>query len=542
MARGLENLLAKIDENPRQTLVSRYLALIADIKDEVERAEFALALAERLVINNTNEALRIAHMVYETGRHQTRALRVVIACFEQKGRAGKVAVLKLELEKLEQELSAGSVDGASRASLQLPGFRIEDLDDSDMAPRHLAPGVVGSSPLPPDAFRQARSEDTRVADLDLSGNEGMFDGEASHAVDLLFQDERALEATPQKAEEVSLDLAEGVLARLRGRPGDTVLPPGSSFPGGERRSGTIVSQIDLGPPSAQPQRTVKLDEMPRVTLDESRQEQGLPQESVVPPPANALSGARGTAPSEIFDRFFAAGKFVEAEVVLESSRSEEHHEWWQLRRLKLDFARQQFIAPKAVSQDQVVVNSQAATNDLPQPFSGDFRKGIMTEMLSLAEREWIHPSINSERSEGPSVPLRLLSALRSLPHETPADEVQLFEVLQGLFPGGGNDQVLHLLHEKSLTRKSPAWFGFYLDSLMSCGYARKVVAESVLMTLKWSTDRPLPLEWVRVIWQRLPRAWHELGSSGFSWSEEDGTRMFVQLMNKRPRLQVKHFL
>lgn len=96
---------------PTPTLVNRYLALIAEIVDEREKQAHALALAEALIEHDKDQALAIAHMVYQADLGSTRALDVMIDVMTAKGRLGKAEVLRNERAKL----------GARKTTEVLPG-------------------------------------------------------------------------------------------------------------------------------------------------------------------------------------------------------------------------------------------------------------------------------------------------------------------------------------------------------------------------------------------------------------------------------------
>lgn len=572
MARGLEKILEKIGENPRQTLIGRYLSLIADIKDEDDRASHALALAEQLVGTKTDDALRIAYMVYESGRHLTRALKIVIQCFEDKGRAGKVAVLKLELEKLEKELQDETPEESRRRQKPLPDLSYGGEKSAGQFSLNNRSEVSSLFPVQPV---NAKREDTRMAELDL-GDLEQNDSSAEDAVDLLFPDHK--DGRVVQGEDVSilpeLDLAEGFLANLSGRPGDTVLPGlPAHFSAGkdDERSGTMVSRVipkeqmqgqyrahDIPRP---PVQTVKLEDIPRISLDGPSRVSGF----VAP---SEPRQARGAAPSEIFDRFFAAGKLAEAEVVLESSRADSHFEWWRSRRERLD---KELLAAKAVVSEvsrpaappafagqgpvtytvptlpvlHLTAEKTAATREpAGKPFSGDFRKGVTTEILRIADRLTRQTSLDEKdlvlETRGnmrDRIPDAMMRRLLSQPLETPGEIQLFFDLLQGISAGRGGDDLLSLMEKRDLRRSSPAWFGFYLDTLLNCGFARKALAESVLLA-----NQHQGLTWIRVIWHRLPQIWDQLGTEGFLWSEEDGTKEFVAQIKKRPKPLLKQFL
>lgn len=608
MAKGLDKILEKISDNPRQTLVGRYLSLIADIPDEDERAGFALDLAETIAKSKPDDALKISFMIYQAGRHRVRSLQIVIGCFEAKGRAGKVAVLKMELEKLLAE--KGDSPGEPEKRPVKPGQSKPIFSENSVQEYGSAHSVVQFSinevsKIQPfkEAFQGGPSEDTRMAELDL----GDFQEDASenHTVGFLFpgnqesavhvvQEAKAPKVPkvePAKAEP-DLQIAEGFFAGFTGRPGDTVLPvmPSRMQDDFEGDSGTVVSLIEF-PDNIHknlPGKTVNLNDLPRVTLDKpsKREVPGLrasqPSPEVEPSLARksperqdrhavvVKSKPRTAAPSEVFDRFFNSKRFEEAESILEHSVSDRGFDWWRSRyeRLQsLNAAGYKFglghivLPPLAPAQGSEVFVSMKLGDSLIahpdvvarpnsgipkpaadkesanlQPFSGDFRKGVMTEILQISDNI---PNLAADATPGESkgeLPAGLLKRLIAMPVDTAEHSRVFFELMQGLFAAAPDATLLRLIERKSLQYRDTFWFGLYLDALLRCGYGRKIIAESVIVSEKHPT-----LSWLRVIWRRLPLAWDLMGVEGFMWSEDDGVRDFLEKISRRGRQRLKSY-
>ena len=102
MSQGLKRMLSRISDNPKSTLIDRYLVLVSELPTEVEKSEHVLALAESLVDKSPNNSLRIAQMVHHAEPENLRAFDVLIAAFESLGKIAKAGVLRLEKEKVER--------------------------------------------------------------------------------------------------------------------------------------------------------------------------------------------------------------------------------------------------------------------------------------------------------------------------------------------------------------------------------------------------------------------------------------------------------
>lgn len=99
--RGLDGILQRIRQGASKTLVDRYLALVAEIAGEREKAERSLDLAEALQTQGmTDDALAVAAMAHAADRANIRALDLMIAAMETKGRHAKADVLRTERNRI----------------------------------------------------------------------------------------------------------------------------------------------------------------------------------------------------------------------------------------------------------------------------------------------------------------------------------------------------------------------------------------------------------------------------------------------------------
>lgn len=222
--KGLDQFLAKIRENPRATLISRYLTLVAEIEDENQKAERALDLAESLVKSRPQETLRLAHMVFGSDPTNLRALDLLIAAMESRGRAGKAEVLKIEREKIAKQLGENPVREPSARLPQALFAPIPDDERSDVVQDEFVEGDV-----------------SRIAEIDL----GPIDAPAGQTAEApefdglahLFPNDGApapQRPAPVPRHETVISSVAVQLGMLEGmpehKPIDTVLPGGLAVP------------------------------------------------------------------------------------------------------------------------------------------------------------------------------------------------------------------------------------------------------------------------------------------------------------------------
>jgi len=137
MSKGLAKLLDSITNNPDQRLIDRYLALITDIENESEKRARALDLAATLVNQKSDEAMRIAHMVFKADPQNLRSLDIIIESLEDRGSKGKAAVLRNERAKLvslkdeqPEKLRADATTYSPELNLDFSGIKTPSHSDS----------------------------------------------------------------------------------------------------------------------------------------------------------------------------------------------------------------------------------------------------------------------------------------------------------------------------------------------------------------------------------------------------------------------------
>lgn len=476
--KGLDQFLAKIRANPRATLISRYLTLVAELKDDGEKAERALDLAESLVKARPQETLRLAHMVFTADRTNLRALDLLIAAMEARGRAGKAEVLKIERVKLQKELAANPV---REPSARLPQALFEPVGDE-------ADGDDGD-------FGQD-GEVSRIAEIDL-GPMNSPEGKARNDVEPVDVDvlarlfpsdpvvhapkpapaplksplapvaEVARQAAPRpesvrsdtvvSSVAVQLDMLEGMPEH---KPIDTVLPGGLAVPSTpDQMAPTLHLGASVWRTASPEQRPARQAPPPRVAPTEDTQPRELP----------------AAAPESFWQT-------VQSELVRLTAR-----------------------APA-----------------LLVPFS---RVERVESMLTSA----------GARPALPTLPDSFIRQLVELDHGQPgeggAHALELkWNFVQAFFGGGADPRVVPLLEAMGLTEASPGFFGCYLDGLLAGGRARRAGVEMRRILAK----RP-HLAWAHVVWGRLPRLWTLQKVYGFQWSEDDGVPALQKLLAKRPK-------
>jgi hypothetical protein len=266
------------------------------------------------------------------------------------------------------------------------------------------------------------------------------------------------------------------------------------------------------------------------------------------------------AASEIFDRFFADRRYQEAEAVLQRSNKEQMFEWWRVRYERLkdivthDYrfdAGQLFKRNEKapVIKDQFVSSNDAKQPDeheRMQPFSGDFRHGFVTEILAFAsqavEALTTPQDLKSQKQDASKTlsadfSANLSEKLLAMPIDTEQLNALFFDLMQSLAASSSGTSLIEIIEKKGLKDSSPQWHGLYLDVLLRCGFARKVIVEGLVQV-----EKQPKLTWIRVVWRRLPPAWAAMGVTGFTWSEDDGAKDFLDKINVRGQQLLRTFI
>jgi hypothetical protein len=394
-----------------------------------------------------------------------------------------------------------------------------------------------------------------MAELDLGEMQGE-DYTGARTVDFLFNGNAEKETPQLEPIKQDIKIAEGFFAGFSGRPGDTVLPvmPDIVDTAFIRGSGTAISFVGLPNPKDQ--------SLKKKHVEGSRQQMRPAEQTPLAANANApFSPNKGAAAaSEIFDHFFTERKYQEAEAVLQHSSNEQMFEWWRVRYERLrDIVTHDY---KLVA-DQFFRHSEktpdmkdlfAAGSDIKhrddhapmQAFSGDFRRGFVTEILAFANHNIESLTTAESHGDQQSDPIEsfrtelssdLLAKLLAMPVDTDQQSALFFDLVQSFAASSLGESLLEIIEKKNLKARGPEWFGLYLDALLRSGFARKVIVEALLQVEK----KPY-LAWIRVVWRRLPAAWDAMGVTGFLWSEDDGAKEFLNKVNVRGQQLLRTFI
>lgn len=496
--KGLDLILGKIKESPgQQTLVSRYLALVAELV-EPEKSGRALDLAQLLVKTQAGEALKIAHMVYRSDHANLRALDVMIASLSQKGRFGKAEVLRIERAKIVKAKARNTADMEAMSEMSL---------------------AAGDDALASQAFAAAAMESSRIAELDLGSEEG--ESQHSGMLEALFPVGSSSEPRPEA--EKPPKLALGSLAE---RPNDTVLP---------FRQGGAAQVLAEAPTIHLADQALPHTEPPPARSDRADIFEGAPV-LIIPPPEVPVSPF--AAVIELFDYYWRQGFVNEARQLLQQSAPAASQEaWWQARHAQVEKSKMPFV-PKLEAADletRVTLSPAAPTfwaelRDEMKRVAGN-GKPLMVPLHRIEKLTKLFRT----RPRATELPDEFLRALVEIDHRMaglpPADVLNLkWNLFQGLWGEAPDLTCAEALVELGLNVASPAFFGLYLDALVAGGSPRKALVE---------IQRILPeksqLAWANVAWRRLPLVFNLLDVHGFNWSEDDGVPALLALLKRRPR-------
>lgn len=512
--KGLDQFLAKIKSTPRPTLVSRYLALIADLPTEDEKTTRALDLAEALLQAKPAETLRIAHMVFTTDRFNLRALDLMIDAMHARGRAGKAEVLRLEKAKIEKEMSDTPV---REPTGRLPQALFEPQSPADKVS------------LPKDFRDLPDPEFSRIAEIDL--NTGPADDGELDALARLFPSDAPVQRSETILSHVELRL-DAIQAIPDHKPSDTVLP---------FNQGGVHSDQSMAERTASP-----LQEMFAPTLNLGIDMDGSATPASTPAvPYHFLDAPKVHPGAEQFDQLWQSGYVNEARHVLKLAEAQASELWWQTRQAIAERALK--VAPdvaRSPKHDVILVVPQdnsldASAND------HEFWTSMQSELdrLSAQSPHQFVPEKSLRKVQellaslrqpsGCELPRDFAQHIAELDHRSPGRGEALFfkwKVIQGLWPGRADGRLAALLEEMALTDANVGFFGLYLDALLASDQTRRgmVVVRRVLLA------KP-HLAWAKAAWERLPQMFAALQVHSITWSEDDGVPTLIAQLNKRPK-------
>ncbi len=495
MAKGLEKLLDRIKNDPSATLVNRYLVLVAEITSEPDKSNAALALAEVLVSSRADQALSIAHMTYKADPRNGRALDVMIAVMDAKGRYGKSEVLKRERQKLFEMNGSTAFVAAS----------------PDLA---LAPAPAAAMP-----FARAVSGPAGLDELDLGGLPGApMDGAFHLSLDSEVAPPVAAPAKAQSsgpgATTLRMDPAPSRGAELD--LGDdaelaALFPPDARLP--------AYGGAAVAPKAAEPSPASQVRERP---LD--LHTQGRPQKQAPEPEQSALPPHSHVAQSQTHD-----GLHVHVHL----------H----------DRERARDPMPKPVldhDQDPGAVHARRSSehgpnheHDLPPPLTSEhFWSPIRDELARLVARV---PKRQAPATAQPSAPepvepsaalsaalAKLLAEAKSEP-EAERTRGLVRELVQSLFGQNPGPGAALLLERLALHREDPGFLGLYLDALLADGSARKALHEA-----REALCGHPHLPWAHIIARRLAPIFAGHGAHSVVWNEDEGVQALIDKLARRP--------
>jgi hypothetical protein len=505
MSKGLANLLDRITNTPDQRLVDRYLALIAEIKDEEEKSARALDLAATLVNQNSDEAMRIAHMVFRADPTSLRALDIMIAGLEDRGRYAKAEVLKNERQKLEQIKN----DAAHRASRPAPSPSIspkfpinlnkpntwsDSDDEASKPPREAAPF---DSKIP---FIHLETDPPGKMELDpILGAPTIQlhsdDEEQNPDIDRLF--------TPNGAQS-----------------DEPMAPPSGAAPNLEIHG----------------HRTLKLGEEPQAQTQPQPQFQSPP---LLDNPPSVGDSDLGMA-VELFDYYWRQGFVEEARDLLQQSAPVAGHEaWWQARQNLLSRSKVG-VSKESLKKIRPSFQGDDEPPEMDLPSESEDTNGIgriLSELSDLPSessknpgpfKDWDLGGNPSQSNEALQSLIRVLRTKSGLKGEAAVNlQWQLVSAIWGDQPDAS---AVEFLNSMDLSHYDERFWGIYLDGLMAGNKFRRALLETHL-TLKKHPH----LAWAKAAYARLPEIWQSLGHQQFAWSEDDGVAPLIKRLSCQGR-------
>jgi hypothetical protein len=516
MSKGLDQILAKIKNEPQPTLVNRYLALIAELP-EAEKSERALALAQHFVEASPDEALRIARMVHQEDSASAAPFDIMIAAMNAKGRYAKAEVLRIEKEK-RVKAASGPKPAAKAVKLAKSG---DDAGEEDI------------------------SQMTGHSEVSLDIGDAEAGGGYNDALDFLFDESgvdqkpvaEPVEPAPARAATPSQAAVLKGLEGLGAGPLDTVLPQGLKAAGSAPVVGSEAPTVHLG------------------SLTQGAHERihgpgtddplgGLRWSEPAHPVAPYVAQPRELTYVELFDHYWRQGFFNEARDLLSQTLGRHGHEaWWQARQA-------QVIATFGEKKPRMnEADRAAAAGEKSGPMAPDaFWRPIYDEMarLTAGSKALLVPHAETERltrmfrgsPRGHDLPEGFVKAIQEIDLRTAdggsKDGARVMALLRDLISalwGGAPDRsCADVLVKLDAAHRDPGLWGFYLDGLIAGGAAHQALAD-----IRRTLDLKPKFEWARAAHRRLPAIWHALRSYGFQWQEEEGIAVLRERLAARPR-------
>lgn len=525
MAKGLDAILERIKERASPTLVERYLALLGDLDDEVDKAKRALAVAKVLQTQRSSQALSIAHMVYKSGQEQSAALDIMINILERRGRHRQAEQLRIEKQGLQKpqtnalkrhELSIDEADFTLASDEHEPKLAIaleEEIPLISVKPgRAAAPTLREPVQLSEEAAPAAggeTNENRLLAPLKTS----LSRRQSPHAQDFNLHGEQAklgvaalrapgveVPTVPEVALGAAVDLfdhywAQGFIADAR-----DVLVQTAPVAGHEawwQARHTLLTNASVLSLNAR--------------LHASR-----------PLAANATRSLESDQKS-----------LSQPEAPVFLAVQEQNNE----------------PAPMSDSHTLGANESSPASAPVPQlPLAEPSWKPLYDELLRIAARRRLATASSlrveqfKSKLSAQALPERFCKVLAAVDAEllTERSRDLLWNLLRTWWQGSLDDNLYGLLKLLGLHRYYPQWFGLFLDCMIATARSSQIPA-FVMRCLE--SDHCVPkLEWARVAMERLPKAMDRQGLRSFQWSEDEGVAALLAKLSVRPRQRLRSLL
>ncbi|MEZ4743515.1 MAG: hypothetical protein R3B45_13905 [Bdellovibrionota bacterium] len=147
MTSGLEKILEKIREDPsRNILYNRYLALLADISSEVEKARYTIELARVYLESEPKKSMQLANLVFQADRENVDALYIIARSLENLGRFEKADVIHNEISAIRQKRENQSI-GRRGQFAELPVYVPKSNIDTGKDKYGISGGGSGGSDI-----------------------------------------------------------------------------------------------------------------------------------------------------------------------------------------------------------------------------------------------------------------------------------------------------------------------------------------------------------------------------------------------------------
>ena len=543
MSKGLQQLLARIIQEPTRLMIDRYMALLADLTEQEGKTSRALDLAEALMPTDAKQALRIALMVHQTQPKDLRAYDVMIAGLSNRGRYAKAEVLRQQRERLVASFAPehGEASQESAGSqINMEDMALDDPDDLSLVdPSDLQVGSAEFSRPGVDSAEQAMSRD-----LDFgTSNSIPFRPTLTHAP---VQPSSVVLPTPVVASpKFKLAIPEldfGPVGALAPPLKLDLEPAGLAF----GADGLNHSAFDRPPDQAEvfvagePLHDLTRDPTLNLTRDPTPESKlSSIREPTLVPSAERLSSRTNTHFTDAHASPATWARFALNEDTSLGKGS-------QPTSTQHSPAGTKSVQTPAEAASKPAVAEVAKAKTTPVQGMAVFWAKIVEEFGHLeADTEqplgWAQ-ALGSAKSRVEKrlepLPDSFWQALAVIPQAQLADTNRaqnlqvLADILLRLLDAETATAYGLLIERLQATRESPEFWVLYLDTLLLRGQSRRALVEVRLVL----NLRPEP-EWAAAAWSRLNEIWAAMAVRGFEWHEEAGVMALLKGLEQRPKLK-----